>query len=65
MTDPKFCFRSNVQYPNQLLLRFFYDAPELLHIIIIIIISFSCPLREEGLGTGHSRWRLSSMRYYC
>lgn len=29
MTDPKFCFRSDVQYPNRLR---FHDAPELLRI---------------------------------
>jgi hypothetical protein len=55
MTDPEFCFRSNVQYPNRLL--GFYDAPELLQtsspkydMIIIIIISFPCPI-TRGLGT--------------
>src|SRR6266852_3458850 len=52
MTDPEFCFRSNVQYPNRLL--GFYDAPELLQTSspkydMVMIISLPCPI-TRALG---------------
>jgi len=50
MTDPKFCFRSNVQYPNRLRLLRFHDAPELLHIIIIIIAEYDMIISPLGEG---------------